>query len=275
MNKSFLKIKDRIRSIIPYPVKSVILKSLCNDVVGFHLGKIYSESMPHRGTRIFVGSSSFKDSNKAMLWFGWYERSEIDQTIAYLDREHDVIELGSSIGVNTTQILKHIGGERRLMAVEANPDLTPLLKTNINNNNPRNIEVTIISAAVDYSNDDSIGFLITNSTLSGKVSRDVGSENYKVVKTIKLSDLSHQLTTDKFILVVDIEGAEVGMIIHEMELLKNRCFRIIIEIDGGYFGGKYYGIEDVKCLLEQYGFKLQHRHANRMVLENAKSNSEC
>ncbi|RPJ10799.1 MAG: FkbM family methyltransferase [Deltaproteobacteria bacterium] len=269
MNKSFLKIKDKIRSVVPYPVKSIILKSFCNDVVGSFLGRIYSESIPHRGARIFVGSSCFKDSNKAMLWFGWYERSEIDQTIAYLDQGYDVIELGSSIGVNTTQILKHIGDERRLMAVEANPDLIPLLKENIKNNNPRNIEVTVVDAAVDYSNDDSIGFLITDSTLSGKVSRDVGPENCKIVKTIKLSDLSNQLTTARFILVADIEGAEVGMIINEMEFLKKRCFRIIIEIDGAYFGGKYYSIEDVKCLLEQYGFELQHRHANRMVFENA------
>ena len=270
MNKLTLKLKDKIRSIIPYPVKLIILKYLCNDLVGSFFGKIYSESICYRRARIFVGSSYVKDSNKAMLWFGWYERSEIDQTITYLDQAHDVIELGASIGVNTTQILKYIGDNRQLFTVEANPDLISLLTINITNNNPRNIRVNIMNAAIDYSNrkDDLVGFLITNSSLSGKISEDIGSENYKIVKTIKLSDLSTQLNSEMFILVVDIEGAEVGMIINEMKFLKKRCFRIIIEIDGGYYNEKYYSIEDVKCSLEQHGFKLQHRHANRMVFEN-------
>lgn len=268
MNVLKLKIKDRFRMFIPHRMKQLALHMLCSDFVGSVLGKIYSESIPHRRTRIFVGDPRVRDRDKAMLWFGWYERSEIEQTLAYLLPGYDVVELGASIGVNTAQILRKIGSNCQLLAVEINPWLISILKRNIANNNRRNVDVAVVNSAIDYTGKASVDFCLDSSSLAGRVSATANPNDCQAVKTIKLRDLADRIRMEGFILVVDIEGSEVGMLCSDEEFLRNRCFRIILEADGGYWQQRYYGVDDVRDLLELAGFKLMHRHGNRMVFEN-------
>ena len=89
------------------------------------------DKIPHRGCVLDTSSARIKDKTKAALYLGLYERAEIDQTRAFVMDNFDVIELGSSIGANSTQILQKMGKNKKLIAVEVDPELCEIIKKNI------------------------------------------------------------------------------------------------------------------------------------------------
>ena len=127
MNISKLKRKDSIRLRVPYPVRQFIRALAVNKVTGEIIGKLFQEKIPHRGCRIDTSAKRMDATDKAALFFHFYERSEIDQTIAYLDNNYDVIELGGSIGANSTQIVRRVINTAKVIIVEADPEICGIL----------------------------------------------------------------------------------------------------------------------------------------------------
>jgi hypothetical protein len=66
--------------------------------------------------------------------------------------------------------------------------------------------------------------------------------------------------------VADIEGEEAAIFVKDPESLM-KCYRIIIEMDGGVVDGGFYSTSHLMTVLVSSGFKLLHRHANRMVFQ--------
>jgi hypothetical protein len=153
-----LKRKDRYRLWIPGVLKRALIHLVANTSVGNVLAWIYSNRIPHRGTILDTTSPRIAPATKASLYFGIYERSEIEQTAVYLAPGYDVIELGSSIGANTTQILKRLHGHRKMVAVEADPSLCAILARNIELNFGGTLYCHVVNAAISYTAGPTIRF---------------------------------------------------------------------------------------------------------------------
>ena len=141
-------------------IKNKIATALCSDFVGAFLAKVYNNQIPSRryGKFIYDCSSDYLlDSVKASIFWGIYESAEVRFVRQYLRSDLDVIELGASIGVVTTQILRKIESANKCIALEANPNLMETLKSNLQiNNKAKNYH--IINKAISYNGEDEITY---------------------------------------------------------------------------------------------------------------------
>jgi FkbM family methyltransferase len=185
----------------------------------------------------------------------------------YLAPGYDVIELGCSIGANTTQILKRLHRNRKLVAVEADPSLCAVLAGNIELNFGRAPHCHIVNAAVSYTEGQRVGFRIGQTSLQGRIDPStIVDDRGMTVPCTTLSKLISEYGIGEYILVADIEGAEAAIFVKDPESLTN-CYRIVIEIDGGVVDGVFYSISRLMSILSSCGFSLLHRHGNRMVFQ--------
>jgi FkbM family methyltransferase len=262
-----LKRKDRFRLLLPAWIKRMVRSALVNPVVGMLVAAAFRNAIPHRGSRIATDDPAISPADKAALFFGLYERSEIDQVCAYLLPDVDVIELGASIGANTVEIAKRIDGSVRLFAVEPHPRNVATLNRTLALNGCRD-RVLIVPAAIDYSGRQQASFTTSSvSNLRGRIGHPP-IENAAVVQVavVTLSGLLSQQNITRYQLVCDIEGAEVGILSYDADALR-ACVQILIEIDGGYDGDRWFSVADVAERIEACGFARVHQHANRMVFQ--------
>lgn len=269
MNQQQLFRKDRIRRLIPHWIKQAIIWTACADWVGRMIALVFRNRIPHRGTTLLTHSPRIAAVTKAMLFFEVYERSEIEQAQAFLVPGYDVIECGASIGANTLQIAKRATG--KMVAVEADPDIAAVLRANLVENLGPAHNCVVVNAAIACSDASSVKFSVGGDSLRGHVDsrlKDAGSPAVEV-PAISLETLVEQHDIGRFILVLDIEGAEAGVFLHSREVLR-KCYRIIGELDGGVSDNVWYSVEDLSRLLSAFGFRRIYRHGNRMVFENEK-----
>lgn len=265
-NPRWLKRKDAVRGLIPHNLKSLLISMLVSRPVAKILRALFNNKIPHkRGVRINVNSPLILDRNVGSIFFGIYERAEIDQVEAYMDRSLPVIELGASIGVNTLQILKL--NSNQVVAVEADPKIFPILQQNLLDNFAAQHACTPINCAIDYSGAETIRFASSENTLSGQVGASSASDTVQEVPAVTLGDLVERYQFEQYNLVIDIEGSEAGLIVEERAALA-KCFRIMAEIDGGMHNDTHYSIMSLVEQLQSYGFKLLHLHGNRASFEN-------
>lgn len=264
MKVEALKRKDRLRTRVPFPVRQFVRGLLVNRFMGRMLAVLFRDLVPHRGYRVETGHPLVTSSAKAALYFGLYERAEIDQICAYLTPGSDVVELGGSIGAATLQILSRVESSARVVVVEADPGLCAVCRSNIARNFP-NVSVAVVNAAVDYSGSETVPFDAAGESTSGKVVES-GSTRTRLVSAITLRQIIEEHGIDSYVLVADIEGAEIGIFLEDRVSL-SMANRIIIEIEGGRWKGRGYQVQDVIELAKGCGFELVHQHANRCVFE--------
>lgn len=262
---AWLERKDRLRMRWPGPVKRVVRLLLLNRVVGTALGWLYGDRIPHRGSVIATSAPHVAPGAKAALYFGWYERAEIDQVCAYLAPDVDVVELGASIGANTVEILKRVRPTTRVVAVEPDRRNLVLLRRTLALNGLSD-RVVVVAAAIDYSGAAHAAFAPARADhLRGRLHPGSG-EPAEPVPCTTLGALRAAHRIGRFQLVCDIEGAEVGVLWDDADALAD-CVRILIEIDGGQHRGRHFGIEAAVERILALGFTLRHRHGNRMCFE--------
>ena len=172
-------------------------------------------------TAITVG---FTDVQVADLWWGFYEAYEIAYVQRFLPPAMDVVELGTSLGVVTSQIAMKLG-MRRLITVEANQALIPIAARNVKRNAP-DAHVRYLHGAIDY---QSQGATVSFSLDASQWSR-VGSTGTVIdVPRVSLSGILAQEHIGDYALVSDIEGAEAGILTSDADALI-RCRLIVIEL---------------------------------------------
>ena len=88
------------------------------------------------------------------------------------------------------------------------------------------------------------------------------------VSTLESLVEAHQI--GKFILVLDIEGAEAQLFLQAEKAIEN-CFRIIGALDGGVAEGRWYSGEELVARLASTGFRCIYRHGNRMAFQNERN----
>lgn len=239
--------------------KGRIADFICHPVVGRAMSGLLGGQIPSRGFTIDTRDKHVAARSVAYLLWGLYEKAEIDFVRHYLRSDLDVIELGSSLGVVALHILQRIGVERKLVCVEANPHLVPLIGKNLKTN-ASGREVAVLNRAIDYTGTGEVDFSISEDNLTSGVTAS-GVASGKRIKASTLGDLLGETgIKDEFALVCDIEGAEAGIIMADRDSLL-RCRQIVIELHQTAYQGRDYTAEDLSEHLQAtHGFRLTARH---------------
>jgi len=246
---------------------SSILKRLFGRRVSFNhltirtIAFMLRQRLPFRGLTIDVSDRSVTPSVKSYLYYGIYEKNEIDLVNKYLDPTDDVIELGSSIGVMGA-IISQIQTTGKYISVEADPALIDANRKNLAIN--RKTDYMLLNKAVDYSA-KTITFAKSADNLSGKVD-DHGDT--VTVETITLNAISKQHGLKSFVLVCDIEGAEITIILNDAEAL-SKCAKIIVELHDTEHQGRAYTKADMIGLLQKQNFDLLEQQGTTCVFGRA------
>ena len=80
----------------------------------------------------------------------------------------------------------------------------------------------------------------------------------------KLSDVLREYELAPYQLVMDIEGAEAGIVLDDAEALGN-CARIVAELHETEHHGRRLGIEDLVTAFCALGFEITDRHGPVVV----------
>ena len=205
-----------------YDVKLWLANKLTDPRVGWMLGAAFRDQIPFRGLSIDTSSPQVSARVKAMLFWRLYETGEVMFIHRFLDSSLDVIELGGSIGAISRHVLSRIG-PRRLLTVEANPDLIEAIKNNVGQ------RASIAHAALAYDK-ATVAFGVSASSLGGALTT-MGTPNERIVEVAAktLRQLREEAGFEEYALVCDIEGAEHELFERETDELRS-CKRIIIEL---------------------------------------------
>lgn len=204
-------------------LKLALARVLTSTPVGTAIGLAFGERIPFRGEWVDTSFAAVTPEVKGMLFWRLYETGEVQFIHRYLGSSLDVVELGGSIGAVSRHILRELGASpdaRRLVIVEANPDLLDVLAKNAGT------QATILHRAIAYGT-PSVSFNISSSSLGGSVGGDSG--RLVTVPTTTLAEILATAGLGDYALVCDIEGAEHALFANEAEALR-RCKRIIIEL---------------------------------------------
>lgn len=254
-----------IPKILPIKFKLLLAKLISNNLSGWIISKVFRNSIPHHGVKIHTDFKRIRSKTVADIYFGIYERAEIDQVIAYINPDVDVIELGGSIGVNSLHIRRCLHKDKKLLVIEADPELVEILHYNIEENGMKD-DVQVLNCAIDYSGREIVSFCVGESNLSGQVFDESNRSSVEKVnvKAVTLGDLVTGYNFVDYTLVSDIEGMEIPIFIEDEKALEN-CKQIFLEIDGVSYKNIDYSVDDVVGLIGKCGFTIVERYYNCVV----------
>lgn len=241
--------------------KLAVARASTHPVVGRAAARVLGDRIPNRGIRFDTSDPQITPRVKARLLFGLYEGAELRFIGRHLDGRRDVVELGSSLGITGSHILRALAPGRRLIAVEANPALIDLLgRTLAAHAGTSNWAVE--HGAIAYGTDEVL-LQVGASTQGSRVADpDRDSATTVVVPATTLSGVLDHHGVDRYDLVCDIEGAEVDLLDLEDEAL-SRCDRMVIELHPT----PTVSLADVRSTLtERHGFEVLDERGPVLVL---------
>jgi FkbM family methyltransferase len=247
-------------------LKRFISNLICCPVIGRFLGWLWDDHMRSKGLSIDTTCAAIGGRTKAEVFWGIYEGAEMRMLRRHFIPDLPVIELGSGIGVTSSIIAKKLNPSLKLVCVEANPRLIDSIKKNISAN-ADGCSSVVINAAVDYSiaNGRVVKLQIGRNHLLSRVSMRSG-DGYVDVPSIQLRAILSEHIDGPMQLVMDIEGAEVGLIRRDGESL-NQCVQIVAELHSTEFEGKYISADEIcRELCQTYGFDVIDRRGMVFVL---------
>jgi FkbM family methyltransferase len=204
-------------------LKIIIVNLLTCQIIGRLIAKFYNNLIPYYGVTINTSKiSNYK--TKALIFWKLYEKAEIHFVKKYITEKYDVIEFGSSIGV-VSSILGKIINEKKLICVEANPNIIPILENNLKINHIKNFK--IYNCALGNPSEKTSNFEFGSSNTTGKISSAL--DNNALVENITLQKIIKQNKIGKYNIVCDIEGAEYFLIKYNFKELE-KCNILIIEV---------------------------------------------
>lgn len=193
-----------------------------------------------------------------LLFENNYEAPERAALKKFLDPELPVIELGGCLGVIsclTNRLLRH---PEKHVLVEANPALMPLIEQNRERNGCR---FKIVNAAVSYGA-ETITFKVDDNILASSLNGD--EQRAVVVSTVTLQRLLDQHGFKRVTLICDIEGAELQLVEHELDVLRERVGMIIMELHDRMVGDE--PTQRMLEKLESVGFRLVSNDRDVVVM---------
>lgn len=197
------------KKFIHAPTETYILKLLH----GFKL-----QISPHKDNGI----------DRALHFFGTYERGTLHFMKKYLKDNQTFVDLGANIGVHAMFASKLVGQEGRVIAFEPSANTRKILLENVQLNHCINIEV--LSYAIGNSEEYVVLYKAANET-KGEVSLlEPVNFNTQTAQTeiVSLSKLDSVLNNERVdMLKIDIEGFELKALKGAHHLIKQKPILII------------------------------------------------
>jgi FkbM family methyltransferase len=185
--------------------RALVGRYFLSDRIGQFAGWWFKQKIPHRGLTVSTASKLVSDGVRTALVVGAYESAEFRFVDRFLPADCDVIELGASIGVMTCQLLRRTNPGTRVISVEADARLMPLIRDNVDRNCER--AAILLNRAVHYGGASHAEFSFGDDTLGGRIDAMPVSETTKV-EAVTFSRLVADHDCRSFSVVSDIEGAE-------------------------------------------------------------------
>lgn len=204
--------------------------------------------MSFHSTKIDVNDEHINYSEIAKLFWNIYESAEVRFIKKYLDKNKDIIELGSSLGAVSSVIGLIKNEDKYLYCFEANPNLIKLIEKNLEGNGISNF--TIHNNAIGSINSEKIIFEIGSSNLVSKISEDT---NGVLVNTIDLSNFVIDKQLKSFNLICDMEGAESYLIFEQSDVLKS-CSTLIIELHNTEYNNTRFSYQELNESILELGY---------------------
>jgi FkbM family methyltransferase len=241
-------------------IKAIIAKLICNDTTGKIIGFFLKNKIGYfNKITVLTDSPYITPYIKSMLFWGLYESAEAKSVLKYIDDKHDIIELGGSIGVISSLVGK-FKGSRKIICVEVNSDLVPVIEKNLNHNKVTNYTIKNIAIG-----DDSADLWFTPGAHSthGQVGERLSNDSIKIPMTT-LSELVTSEKISQYNLICDIEGSEIDIILSDPNSLKN-CQTLIIETHEVTRNGRTFQATDMKDMILKLGFICKEEYGVNFV----------
>lgn len=236
-------------------LKAAVSSVATSAVVGRWIGRLTSGRATFRGHSVFLPTTVAGPIRASVFW-GLYEKAEATFVERYVPVGQVVVELGSSLGIVATVIARR--QPRSMVCVEANQTLVESIKRNLALSAPAGVG-TVINRAIDYTGTPTVRFTVDDNSLISSVRRSTGaSERTVEVPTATLSTILAEQQIGSYVLVMDIEGAEVGVLIKDAVAFRN-CSLIVAELHAGSFEGIDYSIEDLVSRFRELDFDVIDR----------------
>jgi FkbM family methyltransferase len=231
-------------SALSESISRTVSRVFCNPITGAVVEKLWPESIPSiRGGRYAVRPSGFPTFQRASILFGTFEGPERYAAERYLNPDLDTLELGSGIGFVSCAIAKRLKPGRKLIVVEPDRVAFALTTDNLKRNAP-SATVTTINACIDYGKELSV-------TTYGTFIATPDERTSTAATTLREVVGTH--FTGPYQLVMDIEGAELGLILSDREALSS-CTTILAEFHSSSADGQLYHDLEMIEVLKGYGF---------------------
>jgi FkbM family methyltransferase len=174
------------------------------------------------GCKFAVGAPVINRKNRFL--FNHYEPGEREMIRKYINPKLPVIELGSAVGVISCITNRLLERPEQHVAIEANPQLIPVLRENRELNGCR---FEILHRAIAYDGAEAVFYLNENFTESSTCTT---TDRPVRVATTTLEAVAEEYGFERFTLLCDIEGAEQYIITREAQVLSERVETLFIEI---------------------------------------------
>ena len=245
-------------------LKVLVAQSITAPWIGRVVRLIYGDAIPFHGARIASRSPFVSPVVSAKLFWGIYEGAERRFVQKYLSPDLPVIELGSSIGGISSHIARKLSAGQRLICVEANPHLIPVLERNLGQNGAH-LAWQVMHAAI-ATDPGEVSFSVSASSLSSSVA--VRSDAVETISAParRLTDVLADTDVSEFQLVMDIEGAEAGIVRADVISL-DRCRRIIAELHRTDYDGAVVTVDELIGSFQDAGFDVRDQHGPVVVFE--------
>ncbi len=188
-----------------------------------------------------------------------YEAPEREALKKYLDPALPVIELGGCLGIVSCLTNRRLREPEKHIVVEANPSLLPLLAHNRERNG---CSFKIVHGALSYGA-DTITFKVNDNILASSLNGD--HERAIEVSTVSLQLLLDESGFERVTLICDIEGAELQLVEHELDVIRERVAMVIMELHDRMVGDE--PTQRMLEKLESVGFRMVSKDRDVVVMK--------
>lgn len=251
--------------------KRQLAERLCADAVGRVIARSFRDRIPFRGSHIDTSSPVFTPRVKAQLFWGVYESAECRFVQAHLGGTQCAIELGSSLGVVSSLLARMMQDEGRLVCVEANPTLLPVVEAALAGiGAEKRLTTNVIHAAIVADRKQQEASLVVGAETVGStiVDRPACRDKAVSVPAVTLSEVVEDAGFAHYVLVSDIEGAEISFILADQDALRS-CRRMVIELHDSSFGSRRVESDELLGVLIDRGFRMVDRRGPVVVLDRS------
>ena len=225
--------------------------------IGGLIRVIYNNEIPYKNLVINTNSSLVNNNTVALIYFGKYEKDELKFVLKYLPKDMPIVELGTSLGFVALSAITQTNN--KIICLEANKKLIHLIEESFKLNSVPPAQYQILNYALSHKK-ETLCFSDRGSNELGKLV--ALSEN--VIQAIPLEDVTQLIPEENYVLISDIEGAEINFLQGESVALK-KCKMMIIELHDTEFNRQQYSIKKLKELILAKGFELIEQSSNTYV----------